>query len=53
MIEGSSGEGSGVVFWSFMVEKTKSCELALRLQVERHNEDDVIIGEESVEEEEL
>jgi len=36
-----------------MVEKTKSCELALRLQVERHNEDDVIIGEESVEEEEL
>ena len=49
LMEGSSGEESVVLFWSFMVEM-KSCELALRLQVERHNEDEIIIGVESVEE---
>ncbi|GMI09392.1 hypothetical protein TrLO_g6825 [Triparma laevis f. longispina] len=38
LMEGSSGEESVVVFWSFMVDVTKSCEAALRLK--RARDDD-------------
>ncbi|GMH81573.1 hypothetical protein TrST_g8901 [Triparma strigata] len=43
----------GVFYWSFMVDNTKSCDLLLRMRVERQDEDGVVVGVESVEEEEL
>ena len=42
----------GVAFWSFMVEgTTKSCDLLLRMRVERQGEDRTVVRVESVEEE--
>ena len=40
----------GVFYWSFMVDNTKSCDLLLRMRVERQDEDGVVVGVESVEE---
>ena len=40
-----------VVYWSFMVTDTKSCDLLLRMRVERPDEDEVVVRVESVEEE--
>ncbi|GMH91631.1 hypothetical protein TrVE_jg5557 [Triparma verrucosa] len=44
--------GEGVAYWSFM-EATKCCDLFLRMQVERQDEEEVVVGVESVDEEEL
>ena len=41
----------GVYYWSFMVDNTKSCDLLLRMRVERQDEEGVVVGVESVEEE--
>ena len=41
----------GVFFWSFMVSNTKSCDLLLRMWVERQDEEEVVIRVESVDEE--
>ena len=41
----------GVVYWSFMVNNTKSCDLLLRMRVERQEEAGAVIRVESVEEE--
>ena len=41
----------GVVYWSFIVSNTKSCDLLLRMWVERQDEDEVVVKVESVEEE--
>ncbi|GMH97173.1 hypothetical protein TrVE_jg7850 [Triparma verrucosa] len=43
----------GVSYWSFMITITKSCDLLLRMRVERQDEDKVVVKVESVEEEEL
>ncbi|GMH90528.1 hypothetical protein TrVE_jg4181 [Triparma verrucosa] len=43
----------GVFYWSFMVDNIKSCDLLLRMQVDRQDQDGVVVGVESVEEEEL
>ncbi|GMH79622.1 hypothetical protein TrLO_g105 [Triparma laevis f. longispina] len=53
VIEDERGDESVVLFWSFMVDQTKSCELALRLKKVKGSEGEIIIGVESVEEEEL
>ena len=41
----------GVVYWSFMVNNTKSCDLLLRMRVERQEEAGAVVRVESVEEE--
>ena len=41
----------GVAYWSFMFEGTKSCDLLLRMQVVRQDEEGVLIRVESVDEE--
>ncbi|GMI17332.1 hypothetical protein TrLO_g704 [Triparma laevis f. longispina] len=53
VIEGTRVKESVVVFWSFMVDQMKSCELTLRLKKVEGSEDEIIIGVESFEEEEL
>ncbi|GMI10892.1 hypothetical protein TrVE_jg640, partial [Triparma verrucosa] len=42
-----------VFYWSFMASNTKSCDLLLRMWVERQDEDGVVVRVESVEEVEL
>jgi len=41
----------GVAYWSFMVGATKCCDLLLRMQVVRQDEEEVVVRVESVEEE--
>ena len=41
----------GVTYWSLMVTNTKSCDLLLRMRVERQDSEEIIIRVESVEEE--
>lgn len=41
----------GVAYWSFMVNNTKSCDLLLRMQVERQEEAGAVVRVESVKEE--
>ncbi|GMI09798.1 hypothetical protein TrVE_jg7395 [Triparma verrucosa] len=43
----------GVAYWSFMVGATKCCDLLLRMQVVRQDEEEVVVRVESVDEEEL
>ncbi|GMH84358.1 hypothetical protein TrVE_jg5944 [Triparma verrucosa] len=43
----------GVFYWSFMFEGTKSCDLLLRMLVEKDDEEGVVISVESVNDEEL
>ncbi|GMI01663.1 hypothetical protein TrST_g10375 [Triparma strigata] len=45
--------GGGVVYWSFMVNNIKSCDLLLRMSVGRQDEEEVVVRVESVDEEEL
>ncbi|GMH92310.1 hypothetical protein TrST_g2879, partial [Triparma strigata] len=40
----------GVAYWSFMVSNTKSCDILLRMWVERQDEEGVVVGVESIEE---
>ena len=41
----------GVAYWSFMFTNTKSCDLLLRMRVERQDREEIIIRVTSVEEE--
>ena len=41
----------GVAYWSFMVGATKCCDLLLRMQVVRQDEEEVVVRVESVDEE--
>ena len=43
--------GEGIVYWSFMVDNTKTCDLLLRMRVERQDKDGAGVKVESVEEE--
>ncbi|GMH95955.1 hypothetical protein TrVE_jg11901 [Triparma verrucosa] len=43
----------GVAYWSFIVTNTKSCNLLLRMWVERQDEDGIVVRVESVDKEEL
>ncbi|GMI09362.1 hypothetical protein TrVE_jg768 [Triparma verrucosa] len=43
----------GVAYWSLMFTNTKSCDLLLRMRVEGHDEDGVVVRVESIEENEL
>ncbi|GMH62101.1 hypothetical protein TrLO_g3227 [Triparma laevis f. longispina] len=43
----------GVAYWSLMFTNTKSCDLLLRMRVEGHDEDGVVVRVESIEEKEL
>jgi hypothetical protein len=41
----------GVVYWSFMIGTTKSCDVILRMRVERQDRDEISIRVNSVKEE--
>lgn len=41
----------GVFYWSCMVTNTKSCDLLMRMWVERQDEDEVVVRVDSVDEE--
>ena len=44
-------DGETIAFWSYMIDQVKSCDLALRLKVERSDDDEITIRVSSVREE--
>ncbi|GMH95781.1 hypothetical protein TL16_g13231 [Triparma laevis f. inornata] len=46
-------EGETVVFWSYMLDQVKSCDLTLRLKVKRSDDDEIMTRVSSVREEDV